>query len=119
MMSSGKFPDPRRIRNYRRNFADRWSGFLRANYTSTAHVAICFGVDESTARSWWGGITAPSGYAVAIAFKDHPDAAADLLDGGRGWMIARACLTALSRGTNWPRPGSCHTGWGLFSRVAA
>lgn len=93
MMSSGEFPDPRELRNFRRFFPDRWAEFLRTNYTSTAHVAVVFGVDESTARSWWTGTTGPSGYAVAIAFKDHPMSAASAFWGG--WLTLtprRGCL---------------------------
>jgi hypothetical protein len=67
---------------YRRKFIDLWSGFLRENYSSTSHVAVVFGVDESTARSWWNGATAPSGFAVAIAFRESPAQAARALLGG-------------------------------------
>ena len=86
-MSSGKFPDPREIYAFRRGFMDLWMGYRRANYTSTVHVALCFSVDESTARSWWNGITAPSGFAVAIAFRNDPVNATRFLIGGcGGWL---------------------------------
>lgn len=89
-MSSGEFPDPRATRAYRRQFIDLWMGFLRTNYTSTAHVAVVFAVDESTARSWWNGITAPSGFAVALAFRDRPVEATSALIGG--WLTGRLSL---------------------------
>jgi hypothetical protein len=82
LMSSGKFPDPKVTRAFRRAFIDLWAEFLHNNYTSTAHVAVVFGVDESTARSWWNRITAPSGFAVAMAFRDRPGEAARALFGG-------------------------------------
>jgi hypothetical protein len=84
MMSSGKFPDPQRTRAYRRRFIDLWAAFLRENFTSTAHVAVVFSCDEATARSWWNAVNAPSGYAVAIAFKEYPAQAACHLTGGWG-----------------------------------
>ena len=82
-MSYGRFPDPRKTRAYRRHFIDLWTRFLRENFTSTSHVAVVVSVDESTARSWWNGITAPSGFAVAIAFKEYPAEATESLLGGR------------------------------------
>lgn len=90
MMSSGKFPDPRETRAYRRAFLDLWSSFLRANFTSTAHVAVVFAVDEATARSWWNGVNCPSGFAVAIAFRDYgPQAMQHLAGGWRRALTAR------------------------------
>jgi len=78
-MSYVKFPDIQKTRAYRRHFIDLWTRFLRENFASTSHVAVVFGVDEATARGWWNGLNAPSGFAVAIAFREFPQEAADSL----------------------------------------
>ncbi len=84
-MSPGKFPDPAFVRSIRRNFVSIWSDYLRDNFVSTAHVAVTFGVDESTARGWWGAVTGPSGFAVAIAMTIHPEDILRRLPPARRW----------------------------------
>ena len=64
-----------KVLEYRRFFAGRWSAFLRENYRSPEHVAVCFDVRFQTAVNWWNGDHAPSGFAVALAFREKPDAA--------------------------------------------
>jgi hypothetical protein len=74
-MSSGKFSDKRELLSYRAIFKDRWRAFIRANFQSAEHAAVCFGVDGSTAKKWWEGSHAPSGYVVSIAYEREPEAA--------------------------------------------
>lgn len=59
-----------KILEYRRFFAERWSVFLRENYRSPEHVAVCFDVTGRCAQYWWDGVTAPSGHVVAHALLD-------------------------------------------------
>lgn len=73
-MSSGRFSRRGAIA-YRARFADRWRDFLRGNFDSAEEVAVAFGVEGSTARKWWEGSHAPSGFAVGLAFALMPDAA--------------------------------------------
>lgn len=51
-------------------FKNRFAAFLRENFTSPEHVAICFGVTARCATYWWEGSTAPNGAAVAQAATD-------------------------------------------------
>lgn len=53
---------------YRQFFALRWSRFIRTNFESAEHAAHVFGVDGSTAKKWWEGSHAPSGFAVGYAY---------------------------------------------------
>ena len=90
-MSSGKFPDPRETYAFRRSFNARWARFVAATFPSKSLAALVFGVDESSVRSWLAQLTAPSGFAVAIAFRDYPAEAARFLVGGcLGRLIRRA-----------------------------
>lgn len=74
-MSQSKVLDDRSAKSFREFFSERWAGFLRETYRNPEQVAVNFGVRYQTALNWWNGDNAPSGYAVAIAFKDRPDAA--------------------------------------------
>lgn len=73
---------PSKARAVRRSFPDRWSSFLRECFGNPSRVAEWCAVDESTARSWWHGRTAPSGYVVALAFATRPDSAVQ-------WLLRR------------------------------
>lgn len=64
-----------KVFDYRRAFAVRWAQFLHENYQGPEHVAMCFGVRYQTAVNWMSGANAPGGFAVGLAFRDHPDAA--------------------------------------------
>lgn len=77
--SPGKFSAKARATSYRARFAERWSSFIRENFDSPEHVAMAFGVDGSTARKWWDGSHAPSGFAVGMAYQEMPAEAARLL----------------------------------------
>ena len=79
--SSGKFSAKAKATSYRAHFAARWSVFIRENFDSPEHAAMAFGVDGSTARKWWEGSHAPSGFAVGMAYEVMPDAAARGLRG--------------------------------------
>lgn len=79
--SSGKFSAKRTALSYRQHFALRWSRFLHEHFESPEHVAHLFGVDGSTARKWWDGSHAPSGFAVAYAYERFPEEAASSLRG--------------------------------------
>lgn len=68
--------------NFRAFFRERWSRFLRANYRNPEEVAVAFNVRFQTAHNWWEGDHAPSGYAVAHAFRTHPEGAHEYLTGG-------------------------------------
>jgi hypothetical protein len=74
--SPGKFSAKQSATSYRAHFAERWGEFIRDNFDSPEHAAMVFGVDGSTARKWWAGSHAPSGFAVGMAFQAMPDAAA-------------------------------------------
>ncbi|MGY9047703.1 MAG: hypothetical protein ACKVKF_11715 [Rhodobacterales bacterium] len=74
-MSYGKFSAKRAALSYRQVFAERWSCFIRTNFDSPEHAAMVFGVDGSTARKWFEGSHAPSGFAVAMAYEEFPEAA--------------------------------------------
>ena len=79
-MSPGKF-SRRRALTYRQHFAASWQRFIRDGFDSPEHVAVIFGVDASTARKWWDGSHAPSGFAVGYAYAMAPDAAQRFLSG--------------------------------------
>ena len=80
-MSPGKFSQKRSALNYRQFFAVRWSEFVRSNFDSPEHAAMVFGVDGSTARKWFDGNHAPSGFAVGYAYEHFPKEAAETLRG--------------------------------------
>lgn len=79
--SPGKFSAKREATTYRQFFNARWSEFIRDNFDSPEHAAMVFGVDGSTARKWWGGLHAPSGFAVGYAYEHFPDQASAKLKG--------------------------------------
>lgn len=79
-MSPGKF-SKRRALTYRQQFAAQWSQLIRDSFDSPEHAAAIFGVEGSTARKWWEGSHAPSGFAVGYAFALVPDAASRFLGG--------------------------------------
>lgn len=75
-MSPGKYSHKRQALTYRQHFVDCWSQFIRENFDSPEHAAMVFGVEGSTARKWWAGNHAPSGFAVGYAYTLAPEAAA-------------------------------------------
>lgn len=77
--SYGKFSVKRDAMTYRQFFAARWSTFIKDNFDSPEHAAMVFGVDGSTARKWFDGSHAPSGFAVGMAYEQFPAEAADKL----------------------------------------
>lgn len=79
MTDTGKHPSTPSVYDERKEFAFKWRQFLRENFRTIEQVRRQFAVDESTARSWWAGITAPQGWAVASAFKHYPDEADAIL----------------------------------------
>lgn len=64
------FENARETHQFRQFFAARWQSFVRENFASPAHVAVCFGVSTVTAQNWWDGLNAPQGWAVAKAMTD-------------------------------------------------
>ena len=88
---SGKFSEsfPQRsgvmaqdgVLSYRHFFAARWSRFICENFASPEHAAMVFGVDGSTAKKWWEGSHAPSGFAVGYAYEHFPAQARGALQG--------------------------------------
>lgn len=79
-MSSRKFSKQRAM-TYRAAFKARWMRFVRSHFESPEHAAFVFGVDATTARNWWEGSNAPSGFAVGMAYEQFPDGAARDLTG--------------------------------------
>ena len=73
--SAGKYSAKKSAFAYRQFFAARWANFIRENFDSPEHAAMVFGVDGSTARKWFDGNHAPSGFVVGMAFDFLPDAA--------------------------------------------
>lgn len=65
---------------FRRWFAPKFAEFLRANFASPEHVAVQFGVRNSTAHNWWSGTNRASGDTVALTFLHFPEAA--------GWFLS-------------------------------
>lgn len=80
-MSAGTF-SRRGVLSYRATFAAEWSRYLRNRYPCAEEVAVAFAVEASTARKWWDGSHAPSGFAVALAFLRDANAK-DQLGGTR------------------------------------
>lgn len=78
-VSPGKFSAKRAALTYRQHFAACWQRFVIANFESPEHAAMVFGVDASTARKWWEGSHAPSGFAVGYAYALSPEAASAAL----------------------------------------
>ena len=78
-MSPRKFSQKSQALTYRQHFAARWSGFIRDNFESPEHAAMVFGVDGSTAKKWWLGSHAPSGFAVGYAYERFGEQALDSL----------------------------------------
>lgn len=79
-MSYGKFSAMKReAQTYRQHFAKAWQRFILDNFDGPEHVALVFGVDSSTARKWYEGSHAPSGFAVGYAYHLSPDQAAQHL----------------------------------------
>lgn len=62
-------------KSFRQFFAAKWALFVRENYRNPEEVAVVFGVRFQTALNWWNGDNAPSGFAVAMAFRDCPEGA--------------------------------------------
>lgn len=81
--SPGKFSQKRDALTYRQHFAECWRRFIRENFESSEHAAVVFTVDASTARKWWEGSHAPSGFAVGYAYAKAPEAAARHLGGAK------------------------------------
>ena len=79
--SPGKYSAKREAMTYRQFFAARWSEFIRENFDSPEHAAMVFGVDGSTARKWFEGSHAPSGFAVGYAYERFPEQASEKLKG--------------------------------------
>jgi len=82
--SAGKFFQPvsrADTLNYRTAFRARWSRFLHRHFQGPEHAAFVFGVDAKTARNWWEGSNAPSGFAVGMAYERFPEEAARHLGG--------------------------------------
>lgn len=52
-------------------FAIRFAEFLRANFKSAEHVAICFDVSARTAQNWLDGTNTPHGLIVWKCFTDE------------------------------------------------
>jgi hypothetical protein len=65
--------------SYRQFFVAKWQAFVLANFDSPEHAAMVFGTDASTARKWFAGLHAPSGFAVGYAFQHFHDEAATYL----------------------------------------
>ncbi|MGS4985015.1 hypothetical protein SAMN05444149_105405 [Pseudosulfitobacter pseudonitzschiae] len=78
-MSPRKFSHRAKVLTYRQHFAARWSDFVRSNFDSPEHAAMEFGVDGSTAKKWWAGSHAPSGFAVGYAYEHYGMQAASTL----------------------------------------
>lgn len=58
------------VMSFQAFFAKRFAAFLRENFTSAEHIAICFGVTARQAQNWLDETSAPRGHVVARAFTD-------------------------------------------------
>lgn len=65
----------RQALTYRQFFAAKWREFIVSNFDSPEHAAMVFGTDASTARKWFAGEHAPSGFAVGYAYQRFPEEA--------------------------------------------
>jgi len=63
-------------RKFRAFFSPRWAAFLRANFQSSEHIALVFGVTARTADNWLAGTSRPYGDTIALFFMRCPDAVA-------------------------------------------
>ena len=90
----GDFPSARAVFAARKGFAAAWSGFVQDTFPSARAAAAAFGVDGKTSRDWWHARGAPSGFAVALAFRAAPMAAAKWLINAGGWLIGHSALPA-------------------------
>lgn len=79
ILRRGDFVPPYNPHRVHREFPDRWQGYVRANYRGLGHVQQVFGVSERTARKWWNGETGANGGHVAIAMREHPVQAQQML----------------------------------------
>lgn len=77
----GRLSEQEKVLSYRHFFALRWSRFVNENFDSPEHAALVFCVDGSTARKWFDGSHAPSGFAVGYAYEHFPDQARAALQG--------------------------------------
>jgi hypothetical protein len=81
-MSPRKFSSERRdALTYRQLFIERWVRFLHAEFASPEEAAAVFAVDGTTAKKWWAGSHAPSGFVVGYAFAQYPATANATLRG--------------------------------------
>lgn len=80
-MSPRKFSERREALTYREHFAQKWCAFLHAEFASPEEAAACFAVDGTTAKKWWAGSHAPSGFVVGYAYARFPTAVAEMLRG--------------------------------------
>ena len=71
----GQLSQQEQVLSYRHFFALRWSRFVQDNFASAEHAAVVFGVDGSTAKKWFDGSHAPSGFAVGYAYERFPNEA--------------------------------------------
>jgi len=55
------------MHQFRADFPDLWSGFLRSQFRSREQAAAYFEVTFQTACNWWDGVVRPSGDKVAQA----------------------------------------------------
>lgn len=88
----GNFPSHRQVLALRKGFASAWAALLREAFPTASAVADAYCVDSKTARDWWHGRTAPSGFAVALTFQSIPDLAARYLKVLGGWLIGHSAL---------------------------
>ena len=62
-----------------RAFPGRWAGYIRGHYSNPLHVQQVFQVSERTAYRWWKGEGGAKGSHVAIAVREHPVEAPQML----------------------------------------
>jgi len=62
-----------------KSFPARWCVYIKANFRNLLHVQQVFAVSERTARKWWNGEGGANGGYVAIAVREHPVAATQML----------------------------------------
>ena len=82
VQSIGPFCTPRAVYDpyqVHREFPARWQAYILAHYPSVGAVTRVFDVSERTARNWMKGDFGAVGGHVAIAVREHGDAAIKIL----------------------------------------
>lgn len=70
LLARGGPVDPYRVA---RDFPERWSAYIRAQFRDLGDVCRTFGVCERTARKWWTAETGANARQLVIAWRRDPE----------------------------------------------